>query len=168
MVGRKQEVFERVRDELAKRPHLALGVLHHMALQIDPSIERDPRSFHARYVAPIMYEAASERRRRTRSRKPMKSNSAPSEAPTLEPPAKAQEEETPMELERPQSVAGLERPEPQNGAERPQPAEVERGRIRAVFLEFASDLAAAESRVNVVRVLSGLDGYVERVVRRVE
>ncbi len=48
MAETKEEVLERVRAGLAKRPNLATGVLHQMALQIDPAIgARGARTFHA-------------------------------------------------------------------------------------------------------------------------
>jgi hypothetical protein len=36
--------------------------------------------------------------------------------------------------------------------------------IREAFLEFASDLAATESREGLVRVVAGVDAYVDRVM----
>ena len=41
----------------------------------------------------------------------------------------------------------------------------DREAIRATFLRFASDLTAAEARKDLVRVLAGVDQYVDRVVR---
>ena len=37
--------------------------------------------------------------------------------------------------------------------------------IRATFLRFASDLTAAEARKDLVRVLAGVDRYVDQVIR---
>jgi hypothetical protein len=36
--------------------------------------------------------------------------------------------------------------------------------VRASFLEFASDLAAAEARKDLVRVVAGVDRYVDKVL----
>lgn len=41
--------------------------------------------------------------------------------------------------------------------------EVDRDAIRRVFLDFAADLAEAESRQDLVRVLRSTDDYVDRV-----
>ena len=41
----------------------------------------------------------------------------------------------------------------------------DREAIRATFLRFASDLTAAEARKDLVRVLAGVDRYVDQVVR---
>lgn len=40
-----------------------------------------------------------------------------------------------------------------------------RDAVRAVFLQFASDLAAAESRKDVVRVVADVDRYVEDTLK---
>ena len=39
-----------------------------------------------------------------------------------------------------------------------------RAAVRASFLEFASDLAAAEARKDLVRVVAGVDRYVDEVL----
>lgn len=41
----------------------------------------------------------------------------------------------------------------------------DRDAIRATFLRFASDLTAAEARKDLVRVLAGVDRYVDQVIR---
>ena len=40
-----------------------------------------------------------------------------------------------------------------------------RDRVRQVFLQFATDIAAAEERKDLVRVLAGVDTYVDQVMR---
>lgn len=41
----------------------------------------------------------------------------------------------------------------------------QREKIRAAFLDFASDLAAAQERSDLVNVVAGVDKYVDRVVK---
>jgi len=41
----------------------------------------------------------------------------------------------------------------------------QREKIRAAFLDFASDLAAAQERSDLVNVVAGVDAYVDRVVK---
>lgn len=41
----------------------------------------------------------------------------------------------------------------------------QRDKIRAAFLDFASDLAAAQERSDLVNVVAGVDKYVDRVVK---
>jgi hypothetical protein len=42
-----------------------------------------------------------------------------------------------------------------------------RDRVRNVFLKFATDIAAAEERKDLVKVLAGVDQYVDEVLRSV-
>jgi hypothetical protein len=37
--------------------------------------------------------------------------------------------------------------------------------VRQVFLDFATDLAAAEDRKDLVKVLAAVDGYVDEVLK---
>ena len=43
--------------------------------------------------------------------------------------------------------------------------DVDREAVRDAFLAFASDLAAAEARKDLVKVLAGVDKYVDRAVK---
>jgi hypothetical protein len=43
-----------------------------------------------------------------------------------------------------------------------------RDQVREIFLRFASDLAAAEERKAVVRVVAGVDKYVDEVLKLVD
>ncbi len=40
-----------------------------------------------------------------------------------------------------------------------------RDKVRQVFLQFATDIAAAEERKDLVRVLAGVDTYVDQVMK---
>jgi len=191
---RKQEVLERVREELTKRPTLALGVLHQMALQIDPSLETDPRSFHARYVMPIRFEMAAEQLRRAQTRKPRRKRAEPSSRSVAGPEArsklegqksantkapgasiprktfvaavKSRKPQAPLVQEEPRAVAERARSDPLDGAQRSQQTGVDRERIRSVFFELARDVAGAKTPAEVVQVLIRLDRYVDRVALR--
>lgn len=44
---------------------------------------------------------------------------------------------------------------------------VQREKVRKIFLDFASDLASAEQRSELVKVLAGVDRYVDQVVKSV-
>lgn len=50
------------------------------------------------------------------------------------------------------------------GARRPA-GTASRDAVRACFLKFASDLAAAEARKDLVRVVAGVDRYVDEVLK---
>lgn len=169
MAKLKEEVLGRVREELAKRPNLAPGVLYHMALQIDPSIGAGgARAFHARYIAPIQHELAAAKRRTRKLRKDCK-----------RPPAEPREQETAAETRSHEPAAAPEvlqvavepeRQEPVSRArrspQRPWRTEASREQIRLVFLRLARELAGAETRAEIVQVLSRLDLYVDQVVQR--
>jgi hypothetical protein len=44
---------------------------------------------------------------------------------------------------------------------------VDRDEVRAQFLSFASDIAAAEARKDLVKVLANVDKYVDAVAKAV-
>lgn len=46
------------------------------------------------------------------------------------------------------------------------PSQPKRDQLREIFLRFASDLAAAEERKAVVRVVAGVDKYVDEVLTK--
>lgn len=51
------------------------------------------------------------------------------------------------------------------GRKREKSGETPRDQVREIFLRFASDLAAAEERKAVVRVVAGVDKYVDEVLK---
>lgn len=164
----KEEVLERVRQELAKRPNLAPGALYHMALQIEPSIsQQSVRVFHARYIAPIQHELATAQRR---TRKPRKDRKRPSAEPR-EPEAAVdiQQQERVAAPEVLQVAAELEQQRAMSRARRsprrPQRSQASREQIRSVFLQLARELAGAETRAEIVHALSRLDQYIDQVVQ---
>jgi hypothetical protein len=180
VADRNDEVFEHVRRELSRRPELPLGVLHQLALTIDPSISQDSRVFHALYVTPLKHEAARAQRRKRQSR--AGKGSAPA-ARKEAPHATTIPDSTPV----PQPVKAPRAAKPRTKAPAPRPADTpqrptpkaeapssvpaaspgaDRDRIRSILFSFAQDLAAADTRVELVRVLVRIDRYVDQAIQR--
>ena len=69
--------------------------------------------------------------------------------------------------ERPRSTASRKRsPTSSSARGRPRPnPDTPRDAVRQVFLDFATDLAAAEDRKDLVQVVAGVDAYVEQVFK---
>ncbi len=171
MAALMQEVFERVRAELEKRPSLPTGILYQMALQIEPSLGGDVQAFHARYVAPVQYELAVAKRQNERTRKSKRRHERRSTSPRRLPAAIQTEPSAPI-IAPENSPAGVlpekhERGESGNGMLRRQSLPLTREHIRSIFLQLAGDLAGAETRAELVQVMSRLDGYVAQVAERV-
>ncbi len=189
MAERNEEVFERVREELVKRPNLPTGVLYEMARRIDPLIgEQSPQHFHTRYVVPVKHEQASAQRRQKRgARKARKQQTTAPQAAApgrrrtaVEPEPQPIPAAPPIPEAQPQlAQPPAAEPAPVRRRSRtPQPAAQpasaarrrredgtgERRRVRTLFLEFAREVAAAESRGEMVEVLRRLDHYIDQVV----
>lgn len=153
MAERNEKVFERVRQELTKSPKLGSRELYGMAQEWDKSIAQDSlQQFHARYVLPIKREQSKARgdsKPRTRgparrTRRTAVTEAAPTTAVAEEPAAPAR-----------RGLRAL-----RGGA---QNAESIRDRARAAILEFARDFANAETRSEIVKVMSRVDDYVDRI-----
>ncbi|HUE95246.1 MAG TPA: hypothetical protein VMN39_01215 [Longimicrobiaceae bacterium] len=143
MAERNEKVQERVRQELSKNPGLGSRELYELAQSIDKSIGGDTlQQFHARYVLPVKREQASKgagsRPRKTRRGKKSKAAAAAPKAPRG------------GGGTRPKAVA----------------AGTERDHVRAVLLRFAQDFSAAESKPEIVKVMSRLDDYVDQITGR--
>ena len=80
----------------------------------------------------------------------------------------------PLQVKRRRALAargkGASRKKPASSRPRPRrrapalPTEP-RDRVRQVFLQFATDIAAAEERKDLVRVLANVDSYVDQVMK---
>ncbi len=141
MATRNEEVMEMVRRELERQPDIPLAELYERAQEIDPSVaELSTRQFHAKYPLQIKRARGAGGRAATR-RQPRRRKTA---APT-----------TQQRTER----------QPRQRQQRQETGAPNRDAIRSVFLQFASDFAQAESRTEIVGVLSNLDGYVDQVVK---
>jgi hypothetical protein len=153
MAERNEQLLEWVRQELDRQPDLGSGKLFEMARERDDSLaDSTLPQFHARYVLPIKRERAAERgggtakegggkaRRRT-ARKPKRGAQA--------------------------AAVEAEAPKPRRSrttGKRGAAGDGSRESIRAVFLEFAREFAEADSRTQIVQVLSRVDEYVDRVM----
>jgi len=136
-----EKVMAMVEDELKKNPDISVDDLQKKAQGINKGVgSLTARQFHARYPLQI--------KRRKTNRKRTSKAAKPS---TTKPARRASRK-------RPTKVAASP-PAPATGADR--------DAIRAAFLTFASDLAGAEARKDVVKVLAGVDKYVDRVARAV-
>ncbi|MEX2582415.1 MAG: hypothetical protein WD766_04035 [Gemmatimonadota bacterium] len=137
MAQRNEKVFERVRDELTKNPKLGSRELYELGQEVDKGVANDSlQQFHARYVLPVKREQSAARGggRRRGGRKGSRKASARAEAAT-------------------KGASG----------KRAAKGGAERDRVRSVLLDFARDFADAESRAEIVQVLSRIDDYVERI-----
>jgi hypothetical protein len=146
MADRNQKVYDRVRQELTKNSQLGSRELYGLAQDIDRSIGQDSlQQFHARYVLPF-------KREQSRRRKDGAAAAAPKRG--RRPKAKVEE---PVARAATPAVRRGRRPRRNDGSER--------DRVRGVLLEFARAFADAESRTQIVQVLSKIDQYVDRITK---
>lgn len=141
MAERNEKVFQRVRDELAKNPDTGSRDLYQIAKEVDGSLSGDSlQQFHARYVLPIKREQSGSKggRRSRRAKGGKRGRAAAASAPAA------------------QASGGRRR---KSGGD-----DAARTRARSVLLDFARDFADAETRSDIVQVLSRVDDYVERIV----
>ena len=140
MAERNEKVYDRVRQELGKNPNLGSTELYEQAKQMEKSIGQDTlQQFHARYVLPIKRQQASasgggRRGRKGRTRK--------SKAPT---------------------TGGKTARKPGRRVKSTQNGGSDRDQIRTILLKFAQDLSAAETKSEVVKVMTRLDNYVSDI-----
>ncbi|MQA89645.1 MAG: hypothetical protein GEU90_05355 [Gemmatimonas sp.] len=147
MADRNEKVFERVRQELAKSSKLGSRELYQMAKNWDQSIGQDTlQQFHARYVLPIKREESSRSKKRGGRRAGVTGRRGRVEVAAPK---------TPVVRQRDGRGSGTE-PEP--------PAD--RDKVRTVLLEFARDFADAESRADIMQVVSRIDDYVDKIAPR--
>ncbi|MEX2571210.1 MAG: hypothetical protein WD737_07870 [Gemmatimonadota bacterium] len=137
MAERNEQVFARVRQELDNNPTIGSRDLYEIGQGVDKSLSTETlQQFHARYVLPIKREEAARKgggRRRPRRRG-----------------------RKPRSAERTAKAGNGE--DRSDGRSSP-----ERERVRGVLLDFARDFAEAESRAEIVQVLSKVDDYVDRI-----
>jgi hypothetical protein len=171
MAERNEQVLERVRQQLNRQSDLGSRQLFEMAQEMDPSMaEMSLPQFHARYVLPIKREQAAQRKGEEAPRQPRKAGrtSRRAEAAGQEEPT-SREEPTKQRRRARQAAepARAEAPVPQAApAAEAQPAQqANRDQIRSVFLEFALEFSQAESKTEIVKVLSKLDRYIDRIAQ---
>jgi hypothetical protein len=149
MAERNEKVLERIRQELTKNPKVGSRELYESAQGLDRAIGEDTlQQFHARYVLPVKREqrgpgGGGETKRKARGGKGR-------------PQQKAAAEQEPAQ----------EQPARRTRRSRKGEEGADRDRIRGVLLEFARDFASAESRSDIVGVVSRVDEYVDRIAAR--
>jgi hypothetical protein len=141
VADRNEDVMNMVTSELEKKPDIGLESLYARAKAIDPGVgELSLRQFHARYPLQVKRQKS-----RAEGRTPKRSTK-----------------------KRRGAARGASDSAAQPGRNRKagrSSENVDREKLRALFLEFASEFAAAESRAEIVGVLSSVDGYVDRVAK---
>jgi hypothetical protein len=137
LADRNEDVMNMVRSELEKDPKIGLESLYARAKAVDSSVgELSLRQFHARYPLQIKRgKARAEGKKPTRSARKKRASRQASESQAASAPR----------------------------ARRGSGQDVDREKLRSLFLEFASEFAEAESRTEIVRVIGSVDSYVDRV-----
>ncbi|CAN5410333.1 hypothetical protein BH24GEM3_BH24GEM3_16480 [soil metagenome] len=164
MATRNDEVMEMVRQRLQEKPDVELRELYESAQRIDPEVANlSTRQFYARYPLQIKRRrpgtgGASGAGGGGGSTRKAKAQSEPRRAKRTQSRTQEQEQEQKQEQTAAQPVARRRRRSQRNEAE-------SRDAVRGVFLRFAGEVAQAESRSEVVGVISNVDGYVDEVVR---
>lgn len=143
MAERIEKVYDRIRQELQKNPALGSRDLYEQAQQLDKSIGEDTlQQFHARYVLPVKREQSGKKGGRTRGAK--KAGRKPKTVTAATAPKAASQ--------RRNGKAG------RGGTDRDQ--------VRAVLMQFAQDFSAAETKSEIVGVMSRIDEYVDEIAGR--
>lgn len=183
MHGKKDELREMIRRQLGRRRPPDTSALYGRAVRIDPDVRQlDLRQFNATHVLPVRKElsrdqgpeaGADERVRALVKRRLVEDPTRSTEtlyeecvevAPSLRGLDLRQfhaRYALPLKRRLPGGESAPEGDEPglSPGSDR-----MIRERIRAVFFEFAVALEGAPNRAETVRLLAGLDDYVDRVM----
>lgn len=146
--GKHIDVVDRIKELLGKYPKLNSKQLYDLAIRMHPELIRDGfRSFHAKYVLPVKRAEARERRA----------------AEIAANPELAQQRRT----RRRKSAEA----QPAAAAAAPtataQPDAETRTRVREILHQLARNVAAAESRVDMVDALTGIEDLIDRVIEAV-
>jgi hypothetical protein len=192
MAETNQEVAERVRQELTNEPGLGTNQLWDIGKEMDPSLSGlSVQQFHGRYVLPVKRDLAAQREesgepkppKKARSRGSKRASGRGAKKASVEAPEAGDAADTGGEARdaKPGRTSASKGTRGTRGrkATKEQPAEesglqaaaaapdqgADRDRVRTVFLEFARDFSQAESRSEIVQVLSTLDEYVDRVLK---
>jgi hypothetical protein len=147
---RNEEVTRRIVEMLEKYPTLKSRQLHDMAQRMDTSIAAlSLRSFHARYVLPILRERARAEGR-IRPRKPRRKKQA--ETKQVEVQQAAAESAPPAKRTRRSRTASADA------------SAAEHARVRGILLQYVREIAAAESGSDLVALGAGIDDIVRQIV----
>jgi hypothetical protein len=193
MAKTSDRVMDMVRREVAKNPDVKSGVLYEQARKLDRSMSSlSLRQFHARYplqVKRAMALGGGRRRKKPangRRKKPANGRrkgaagrKAAGASPTAAKKRKVTRKRT-VAKKRPGRPAKTTKKRGRpvgSGAVAPQQrrrgpgrraavvASGERGTVRAVLLEFAGEVVNADSKADMISVISRMDHWVDRVVR---
>lgn len=136
-----EKVMAMVEKELQKKPDISVDELQEKATSINKDVASlTARQFHARYPLQI------------KRRKAIRASEAPGKKAKKKPAAKKRKGRTTKRKAGRAAAASAG-------------SDVNRDAVRDSFLQFASELAAAEARKDLVKVLAGVDKYVDRVVK---
>lgn len=134
------KVMSVVEKELEKNPDASVDELYEKAKKASPSVSKlTKRQFNARY--PLQVKRRKSRKGSTSSRKKAKKKAKTD---------RRSRKTTPKRTRR-AGTAGA--------------TGTGREAVRETFMRFASDMASAEERKDLVRFLAGIDGYVDEVLK---
>ena len=158
MAKRDERVLDFVREQLRKQSGLGSRDLYEMTKEAHPAIAELTRpQFHGSYYLAAKRDLAP----RKDGGKPDRQKAAPARKQAK----KGKQAPSRKAAPQPEAERAKPAPTPERGdAERGDATE--RERVRKVFLEFAQNFAEAESRAEIVKVLHGVDSYVDRVLER--
>lgn len=157
MAEQNEQVLDLVRRELEHEPELGSVELYRRAQEADSSIREITRQqFHGRYVLPIKRERAAARGG-DRPQDGGKGSSRRQKAPAGSTGGRSRSRSG-------RNAQGAQTPAPAGGEATSEHGAMDRDRIRGVFLRFAREFAEAESRAEIVQVLSRVDEYVDQIV----
>jgi hypothetical protein len=136
------KILAMVRREVQKNPDISNSVLLDKAVSIDRSLRKlNARQFHGTYRLTVARELAPPKRR-ARKKKP--------------------------EIAARPSGRDGRRAEPQRVAAPPKQSRSEANSahtaVRSILLNFAKEIATAETKTDLVNALASIDGYVTRVI----
>jgi hypothetical protein len=148
VADRNEKVMDLVARELEEDSSASLEHLYDQAKSVDPSIgELSLRQFHARYPLQV-------KRRKSRAAGRHKPPS---------PRKKKQQATSETKQSAPRSRKSKQSQPADSGSQ-----ELDREKVRALFIDFAMDFASAESRIEIVRAISSVDSYVDRLSKIVK
>lgn len=148
MANTADAVMAMVEEELKKNPSVSSEELFQKAKQLDESISQlNIRQFHARYPLQVKRRAAA-------AKKPAKAAAAQAKPKSRRAAEPAQRQRQRRGPGRPRAAARVQAA-----------AGADREAIRTVLLQFAEAVASAEDAGELVKIIGGVDRYVDRVAR---
>jgi hypothetical protein len=162
-----------VEDELKIDPGMKSSELFEKAKAVFPGVDKlTLRQFHARYPLQIKRRIAMEgtgtSKKPSGGTKRGKARAGGRKAATEKAPSTAAKRATRKAAKKATKKAATKRGRAASPAAAAVSAPSEgRDQVRQVLLRFAGDLSAADERKDVVKVLTGIDGYVNDVMQAV-